>query len=65
MISTQGNSIYCSYLVRLWPEDKNWRATAENVHNGERHAFGDLKALFDFLEQQTNEMTESVQAHND
>ena len=53
MMSTQEKSIYCSYLVRLWPEDEKWRATAENVHSGERHAFGDLKALFDFIEQQT------------
>ena len=60
MISIQGNSIYCSYLVRLWLEEETWRATAENVHNGERHAFGDLKALFHFIEQQTTEVTESA-----
>jgi len=53
MISTQENSIYRSFLVRLWPEEEEWRATAENVHSGERRAFGDLHALFDFIEQQT------------
>ena len=58
MTSIQGNSIYYSYLVRLWPEEETWRATAENVHSGERHAFGDLKALFDFLEQQVAERSE-------
>lgn len=44
---------YLAFLVRLWSVHPNgelvWRASAENVHTGERHAFVDLAALFDFL----------------
>lgn len=44
---------YVAYLVRLWRVHHNtelcWRASIENVHTGERHAFADLAALCDFL----------------
>ena len=44
---------YVAFLVRLWSVHHNgeliWRASAENVHTGERHAFADLTGLFDFL----------------
>ena len=44
---------YLAFLVRLWSVHPNgellWRASAENVHTGERHAFADLTALCDFL----------------
>ncbi len=44
---------YVAFLVRLWSVHPNgelvWRASAENVHTGERHGFADLTALFDFL----------------
>ena len=43
-----------AYLVRLWSvhHDGNlvWRASAENAHTGERHAFADLAALCQFLQ---------------
>jgi hypothetical protein len=44
---------YVAFLVRLWSVHPNgeliWRASAENAHTGERHAFADLTALCDFL----------------
>jgi hypothetical protein len=44
---------YLAFLVRVWSVHPNgkliWRASAENVHTNERHAFADLTALFDFL----------------
>jgi hypothetical protein len=44
---------YLAFLVRLWSVHHNgelvWRASAENAHTGERHAFADLPALCDFL----------------
>jgi hypothetical protein len=44
---------YVSYLVRLWRVHHNgeqiWRASAENVHTSERHAFADVAALCAFL----------------
>ncbi len=44
---------YVAFLVRLWSVHHDgelvWRASAENVHTGERRAFADMTALFDFL----------------
>jgi hypothetical protein len=44
---------YLAYMVRLWNVHHNgdlvWRASAENAHTGERHAFADLAALCEFL----------------
>jgi hypothetical protein len=44
---------YLAFLVRLWSVHHNgelvWRASVENAHTGERHAFADLIALCDFL----------------
>ncbi len=44
---------YVAFLVRLWSVHHNgevvWRASAENAHTGERHAFADMESLFDFL----------------
>ena len=51
------SSGYRAYLIRLWPVRSRgrrvWRASAENAHNGERHAFADLAHLFTFLEEAT------------
>ncbi len=47
---------YLSYLLRMWRENdksKDWRASLESAHTGERRGFVDLNALFDFLQQQT------------
>jgi hypothetical protein len=44
---------YWAFLVRLWSVHHNgelvWRASAENAHTGEQHAFADMESLFDFL----------------
>ena len=44
---------YLAFLVRLWGVHPNgelvWRASAENAHTGEQHAFADMESLFDFL----------------
>ncbi len=49
------NRGYRAYLVRLWPVHSGgqmvWRASAEDAHSGERHAFADLAHLFAFLEE--------------
>ncbi len=51
-------SCYVSYLLRLWQthdgETWIWRASLESPGTGERHGFASLKALFDFLEAQTD-----------
>ena len=45
---------YLAYMVRLWAVQRNgdmvWRASAENAHTGERHAFADVAALIDYLQ---------------
>ena len=65
MMSPKEKSMYCSYLVRLWPEGDAWRATAENVHTGERRAFGDLNAFFVFIEQKTTEISKTEMGSTD
>lgn len=49
--------IYRAWLVRMWPVccdgQTIWRASVEDAHNGERHAFANLPALFTFLEEVT------------
>ena len=49
--------LYLAYLLRLWQatsdERTAWRATLENPHTGERHAFATLGALFAFLDAET------------
>lgn len=51
------NRGYRAYLVRLWPVHSGgqtvWRASAEDAHSGERHAFADLAHLFAFLQEAT------------
>ncbi len=46
---------YLAYLLRLWQVEcdgaQTWRATLENAHTGERHAFGSLDTLFGFLKE--------------
>ena len=48
-----GEQRYLAYMVRLWSVHDNgdlvWRASVENAHTGERHAFADLAGLFDFM----------------
>ena len=44
---------YFAYLVRLWTVRCNgewvWRASADNAHTGEHHAFADLGQMATFL----------------
>jgi hypothetical protein len=51
-------SRYVSYLLRLWQtrdgETWVWRASLESPGTGDRHGFASLKALFEFLETQTD-----------
>lgn len=48
-----GERHYLAYMVRLWAVHRNgdvlWRASAENVHTGERRAFADVEELCNFL----------------
>jgi hypothetical protein len=50
---------YLSYLLRLWFVKQNgggvWRASLEDPHTGNRIGFADMKALIQFLDQQTQE----------
>ncbi len=47
---------YLSYLLRLWQtsdgEELLWRASLEVPGTGERHGFGGLENLFEFLRSQ-------------
>jgi hypothetical protein len=53
--------LYRAYLLRLWQASSNdhtvWRASLENPHTGERHAFATLDALFVFLGAETSAAT--------
>lgn len=57
---------YLAFLVRMWSVHPNgellWRASAENVHTNERHAFADLMGLCDFLQAAVEEES-STPAH--
>ena len=54
-----GKHGYLSYLLRLWFVNQNdggvWRASLEDPHTGKRSGFADMKALMQFLDQQTQE----------
>ncbi len=54
-----GKHRYLSYLLRLWFVKQNgggiWRASLEDPHTGKRNGFADMKALMQFLDQQTQE----------
>ena len=53
--------LYIAYLLRLWQANNSgqiiWRASLENSHTGERHAFATLDALFTFLGAETKAVT--------
>lgn len=54
-------SRYLAFLLRLWrvnDEDYSiWRASLENPHTGERHAFATIEDLFTFLGTETRALT--------
>jgi hypothetical protein len=56
-----GKLHYQSYLLRLWssggPSEKNWKASLEDPHTGERLGFASLERLFAFLQKQTGGIT--------
>jgi hypothetical protein len=56
------NTAYQSYLLRLWCEKDgaDWRATLENVATHECHNFSNLISLFEFLHNQTVQVTSSL-----
>jgi len=49
---------YLAYLLRMWRVrdggGTNWRASLERPSNGQRLAFTDLEAAFDFLRRQAD-----------
>lgn len=49
------NRGYQAYLIRLWQARSGgqvvWRASAQDAHSGQRHAFAGLAQLFAFLEE--------------
>ncbi len=54
---------YRSYLLRLWLEPNDppeWRAMLESPSSGERHGFASLKALFAFVEQETERLEQET-----
>ena len=57
---------YRSYLLRIWLEPNNppeWRAMLESPANGKRHGFPNLKALFAFVEKETERLQEETSSH--
>ena len=51
------DSRYLSFLLRVWPVNTDinavWRASLEDPHTGERHAFATMEDLFTFLGAET------------
>lgn len=47
---------YYAYMLRLWRSEsqgrRQWRASLESPHTGERQLFSDLEQLFAFLSEQ-------------
>jgi translation initiation factor 2 alpha subunit (eIF-2alpha) len=56
------STAYQSYLLRLWCEKDgaDWRAALENVATHESRNFPNLMSLFEFLHDQTGQMTASI-----
>ena len=55
---TDDRHAYHAYLLRLWQVNTGrsqvWHASLEDSRTGERKGFADLRGLFTFLEEQTN-----------
>jgi len=57
---------YRSYLLRIWLEPNQppeWRAMLESSSNGERHGFPNLKALFAFVQQETERLEQETKTN--
>ena len=55
---TGEQSIYQSYLLRLWQVNKGeggWRASLESAQPGARRGFATLDALFDHIRSRTRD----------
>jgi len=50
------NPLYYAYMLRLWRSEsqgrRQWRASLESPHTGERQLFSELEQLFAFLSEQ-------------
>ena len=49
-----GEKDYHSYLLRLWRvkgDGDSWRASLQEVQNGELHGFSEIRELFAYLEE--------------
>jgi hypothetical protein len=55
---------YLAYLLRMWQVEEDggvrWRALLERPGDGERFAFANLEAAFDFLVERTKEAREEL-----
>ena len=55
---------YQAYLLRLWQvrngQEARWHASLDDAHTGERRAFGDLEALFEFLRARTESTSDAT-----
>jgi hypothetical protein len=53
---------YYAYVLRLWlardSDQPQWHTSLEDTRNGERRGFASLAALFEFLNQQTDQRGE-------
>jgi len=56
---TDDRRTYHAFLLRLWRVSTGrstvWHASLQDSSTGERRGFADLKGLFMFLEEQTND----------
>jgi len=53
---------YIAYLLRLWPahdaQGMCWRASVQDVRTGQRQGFANLEALFEFLLDRTEAVSD-------
>ncbi len=53
---------YLAYMLRLWRVDDEspvWRASLVDVRTGERHGFGSLELLFQFITERASQGSEA------
>jgi hypothetical protein len=60
-LTVRNKNSYLSYLLRIWQakehRGKSWMASLEKPDSGTRKGFSRLEDLFDFLRDQTAEMS--------
>ena len=56
---------YYAYMLRLWRSEsqgrRQWRASLESPHTGERQLFSELEKLFAFLSEQCENQASDTQ----